>query len=126
MEGAQVCRLRLSSVKHITRPVKTSVSVTCTYCENVFCRHAKKRRKVLRETNKQSNKEKGNKQTNTTKQLKKDSLGQPTFMKSLNKYPLVSVLLSGSGILFQCTQQLKYTMVLSSHTSIIAAQYGMA
>ena len=34
----------------------------------------KKRRKVLRETNKQSNKEKGNKQTNTTKQLKKDSL----------------------------------------------------
>ena len=47
-------------------------------------------------------------------------------MNSLNKYPLVSVLLSGSGNLFQCTQQLKYTMVLSSHTSIIAALYGMA
>ena len=28
--------------------------------------------------------------------------------------------------LFQCTLQLKYTKVLSSHTSIIAALYGMA
>ena len=45
---------------------------------------------------------------------------------SKKKYPLVSVLLSGSGHLFQCTLQLKYTKVLSSHTSIIAALYGMA
>ena len=44
----------------------------------------------------------------------------------LTKYPLVSVLLSGSGHLFQCTLQLKYTKVLSSHTLIIAALYGMA
>ena len=36
------------------------------------------------------------------------------------------MLLSGSGHLFQCTLQLKYTKVLSSHTSIIAALYGMA
>ena len=42
------------------------------------------------------------------------------------KYPLVSVVLSGSGHLFQCTLQLKYTKVLSSHTLIIAALYGMA
>ena len=42
------------------------------------------------------------------------------------KYPLVSALLSGSGHLFQCILQLKYTKVLSSHTSIIAALYGMA
>ena len=54
------------------------------------------------------------------------SCGRPTFMKSLKKYPLVSVLLSGSGHLFQCTLQLKYTKVLSSHTLIIAALYGMA
>ena len=39
---------------------------------------------------------------------------------------MVSVLLSGSGHLFQCTLQLKYTKVLSSHTLIIAALYGMA
>ena len=32
----------------------------------------------------------------------------------------------GSGHLFQCTPQLKFTKVLSSHTSIIAALYGMA
>ena len=44
----------------------------------------------------------------------------------LTKYPLVSVLLSGSGHLFQCILQLKYTKVLSNHTSIIAALYGMA
>ena len=36
------------------------------------------------------------------------------------------VLLSGLGHLFQCTLQLKYTKVLSSHTLIIAALYGMA
>ena len=54
------------------------------------------------------------------------SCGRPTFMKSLKKYPLVSVLLSGSGHLFQCTLQLKYTKVLSSHTLIIAALYRMA
>ena len=36
------------------------------------------------------------------------------------------VLLSGSGHLFQCILQLKYTKVLSSHTLIIAALYGMA
>ena len=47
-------------------------------------------------------------------------------MKSLKKYPLVSVLLSGSGHFFQCTVQSKYTKVLSSHTSIIAVLYGMA
>ena len=35
-----------------------------------------KRHKVLRETNKQSNKEKGNKQTNTTTQLKTTVLFQ--------------------------------------------------
>jgi len=35
-------------------------------------------------------------------------------------------LLSGSGHLFQCTLQLKYTKVLSSHTLIIAELYGMA
>ena len=46
-------------------------------------------------------------------------------MTSFNKYPLVSVLLSGLVNLFQCEQQLKYTVVLSSHTSIIAALYGM-
>ena len=51
--------------------------------------------------------------------------GRSTFMQSLKKYPLVSVLLSGSGHLFQCTLQLEYTKVLSSHTSIIAAVYGM-
>ena len=52
----------------------------------------KKRRKVLRETNKQSNKEKGNKQANTTKQLKKDSLvsfralgGRDKFTTTLRK-----------------------------------------
>ena len=56
----------------------------------------------------------------------KISCGRPTFMKSLKKYPLVSVLLSGSGHLFQCTLQLKYTKVLLSHTSIVAALYGMA
>ena len=33
-------------------------------------------------------------------------------MKSLKTYLLVSVLLSGSGHLFQCTLQLKYTKVL--------------
>ena len=38
------------------------------------------------------------------------------------------MLLSGScpGHFFQCTLQLKYTNVLSSHTLIIAALYGMA
>ena len=36
------------------------------------------------------------------------------------------MLLSGSGHLFQCTLQLKYTKVLSRHTLIIAALYGMA
>ena len=41
------------------------------------------------------------------------------------KYPLVQVLLSGSGHLFQCALQLKYTKVLSSHTFIIAVLYGM-
>ena len=46
--------------------------------------------------------------------------------KSLKKYPLASVLLSGSGHLFQCTLQLKCTKVLLSHTSIIAALYEMA
>ena len=51
--------------------------------------------------------------------------GRSTFMQSLKKYPLVSVLLSGSGHLFQCTLQLEYTKVLSSHTSIFAALYGM-
>ena len=41
-------------------------------------------------------------------------------MKSLKKkYPLVSLLLCGSGHLFQCTLQLKYTKVLSSNPSII-------
>ena len=45
---------------------------------------------------------------------------------SKKKYPLVSVLLSGSGHLFQCTLQLKCTKVLLSHTSIIAALYEMA
>ena len=35
-------------------------------------------------------------------------------------------LLSGSGHLFQCTLQLKYTKVLLSHTLIIATLYGMA
>ena len=39
---------------------------------------------------------------------------------------MVSVLLSGSGHFFQCTLQLKYTKVLLSHTSIIAALYWMA
>ena len=39
----------------------------------------------------------------------KISHGRPTFMKSLKKYPLVKVLLRGSGHLFQCTLQLKYT-----------------
>ena len=56
----------------------------------------------------------------------KISRGRPTFIKSLKKYPLVLVLLSGSGHLFQYTLQLKYTKVLSSHTSIIAVLYGMA
>ena len=56
----------------------------------------------------------------------KISRGRPTFMKSLKKYPLVSVLLSWSGHLFQCTLQSKYTKVLSSHTSIIAVLYGKA
>ena len=56
----------------------------------------------------------------------KISRGRPTFMKSLKRYPQVSVLLSGSGHLFQCTLQFKYTKVLSSHTSIMAALYGMA
>ena len=55
----------------------------------------------------------------------KISRGRPTFMTSLNKYLLVPVLLNGSGNLFQCTQQLIYTVVLSSQTSIIAALYGM-
>ena len=32
----------------------------------------------------------------------------------------------GACYLFQCTLQLKYTKVLSSHTLIIAALYGMA
>ena len=50
---------------------------------------------------------------------------RPTFMKSLKKYPLVSVLLTGSGHLFQYTLQLKYTKVLWSHTLIIAALYRM-
>ena len=45
-------------------------------------------------------------------------------MKSLKNYPLVSVFLSGSRHLFQCTLQLKYAKVLSIHTSIIAALYG--
>ena len=45
---------------------------------------------------------------------------------SKKKYLLVSVLFSESGYLFQCTLQLKYTKILSSHTSIIAALYGMA
>ena len=36
------------------------------------------------------------------------------------------MLLSGSGHLFQCTLQLKFTKILSSHTLIIAALYGMA
>ena len=59
--------------------------------------------------------------------LMKISRRRPTFMKSLKKkYRLASVLLSGSGHLFQCTLQLKQTKVLSSHTSIIAALYGMA
>ena len=58
--------------------------------------------------------------------LMKISRGRPTFMKSLKNYPLVSVLLRGSGHLFQGTLQLKYAKVLSSHTSIIAALYGMA
>ena len=56
----------------------------------------------------------------------KISHGRSTVMKSLKTYPLVSVLLSRSGHLFQCTLQLKYTKVLSSHTSIIAVLYGMA
>ena len=56
----------------------------------------------------------------------KISRERPTFMKSLKKYPLVSVLLSWSGHLFQCTLQSKYTKVLSSHTSIIAVLYGKA
>ena len=55
----------------------------------------------------------------------KISCGRPTFMKSLKKYPLVLVLLSGSGHLFQCWLQLKYTKVLLSHTSIFAALYGL-
>ena len=44
MEGVQVCQLRLSSLKHITRPVmnQASVPVTYTYYEKVFYRHAKK------------------------------------------------------------------------------------
>ena len=45
---------------------------------------------------------------------------------SKKKYPLVSVLLSGSGHFFECTLQLLYTKVLSSHTSIVAALYRMA
>ena len=49
----------------------------------------------------------------------KISRGRPTFMKSLKKYPLVSMLLSGSGFLFQCTLQVKYTKVLSSHTWLL-------
>ena len=56
--------------------------------------------------------------------LMKISRGRPTFMKSLKNYPLVSVLLSGSRHLFQCTLQLKYAKVLSIHTSFIAALYG--
>ena len=56
----------------------------------------------------------------------KISHGRSTVMKSLKTYPLVSVLLSRSGHLFQCTLQLKYAKVLSSHTSIIAALHGMA
>ena len=36
----------------------------------------------------------------------KISRGRSTFMKSLKNYPLVSVLLSGSGHSFQCTLQL--------------------
>ena len=56
----------------------------------------------------------------------KISRGEPIFMKYLKKYPLVYVLLSGSGHLFQCTRQLKYKKVLSRHTLIIAALYGMA
>ena len=51
--------------------------------------------------------------------------GKPTFIKTLKKYPLVSVFLSGSVHLFQCTLQLKHTKVLSRHSSIIAALYGM-
>ena len=57
----------------------------------------------------------------------KISHGRSTVMKSLKTYPLVSVLLSRSGHLFQCTLQLKiFAKVLSSHTSIIAALHGMA
>ena len=52
--------------------------------------------------------------------MMKISRGRPT------KYPVLSVLLIRSGHLFQRTLQLKYTKVLSSHTSIIAALYGMA
>ena len=65
-------------------------------------------------------------QSNQSKSLIKISRGGFTFMKSLKKYPLVSVFLSGSGHLFQCILQLKYRKVLSSHTLIIAALYGMA
>ena len=65
-------------------------------------------------------------QSHQSLSLMKISHGRPTFMKSHETYPLVSVLLSRSGHLFQCTLQLKYTKVLSSHTSIIAALYGMA
>ena len=56
----------------------------------------------------------------------KISRGRLTFIKSLKKYPLVSVLLSWSGHLFQYILQVKYRKVLSSHTLIIAALYEMA
>ena len=36
------------------------------------------------------------------------------------------MLLRGAGHLFQCTLQLKYKKVLTSHTLIIASLYGMA
>ena len=54
-------------------------------------------------------------------------INQSNQSKSLGliiDYPLVSVLLSESRHLFQCTLQLKYAKVLSIHTSIIAALYG--
>ena len=62
--------------------------------------------------------------TNQSKSLgliMKISLGRLTFMKSLKKNPLVSVLLSRSGHLFQYILRLKHRKVLSSHTSSIAA-----
>ena len=72
------------------------------------------------------NKPKQSKQIFRGLSLMKISRGRPTFMKSLKKYPLVSVLLSWSGHLFQYILQVKYRKVLSSHTLIIAALYEMA